>query len=385
VQHRRNPWSFLTETRVTHVLKLLLVIVLVLYLGEMLLGFLDRVRAIAGILVGAVFFAYLIYPLVAWLRKWMPMLVAILIVYAGILLVLGFSGWFIIPRLTQDVTQLVQQSPVVAAQLNSAVNDPHNPIVARLPDWMRAEIARAPGQIVNWAQLHGLETAGHAMTVVVGTIAAIATFVIIPLFTAYLLLELDAIKRVTQRVIPPEHHDVTLDLLDKIDDVIGGFVRGQLLVALSVGVLITIALLLLHVPYAFLLGLLAAVGDLIPYVGAILAFTPAFLIAMLHNGWLNAIIVGVVFVAIFEFEGHLLAPNIVSRQVRLSPLIVLVALLIGGELAGIFGMLLAVPVAGAIRVIAVHFFPPLPAELETDPQQTAPRRKRATARTERAS
>lgn len=383
VQHRRNPWALLTEARLTHALKLLLVIVLVFYLGDVLFSFLDRIRTITGILVGSIFFAYLIYPIVAWLRKRMPMLIAILIVYAGILLVVAFSGWFIVPRLTEDASQLMQQSPVVAERLNAAVNDPHNPIVAKLPLWMRVEIARAPGQIVQWAQLHGLETAGHAVSIVVGTIAAIAAFVIIPLFTAYLLLELDAIKRVTRRLIPAEHLDVTLDLLDKVDDVIGGFVRGQLLVALSVGALITVALSLLHVPYAFLLGLLAAVGDLIPYVGAVLAFVPAFSIALLNNGWLNAVVVGVVFVAIFELEGHLIAPNIVSRQVRLSPLVVLVALLIGGELAGIFGMLLAVPIAGAIRVIAVHYFPPLPDEIEAAPP--TPRRKRAAARTERVS
>lgn len=142
-----------------------------------------------------------------------------------------------------------------------------------------------------------------------------------------------------------------MGLLADIDGVIGGFIRGQLIVALFVGVLITLALLFLRVPYAYLFGLLAFFGDLIPYVGAVLAFLPAFLSALLTNGWVNALLVAVAFLAIYEVEGHLIAPIVVGRQVRLSAFAVIVAILIGGELAGLFGVLVAVPVAGAIRVV----------------------------------
>jgi predicted PurR-regulated permease PerM len=129
-----------------------------------------------------------------------------------------------------------------------------------------------------------------------------------------------------------------------------------LLVALSVGVLITIALLALHVRYAFILGIVAAIGDLVPYVGAILAFLPAFAIAWSTNGLVNALLVLAAFVVIFEAEGHLLAPNIVSKTVRLSPFVVLLALLVGGELGGIFGLLVAIPIAGILRVVGMRVF-----------------------------
>ena len=112
--------------------------------------------------------------------------------------------------------------------------------------------------------------------------------------------------------------------------------------------------MLLRVPYPYLFGLLAALGDLIPYVGAVLAFVPAFLSSVMTNGWVNALLVTVAFVAIFEIEGHLIAPNVVGSQVRLSAFVVIVALLIGGEVAGLFGMLVAVPVAGVVRVVAVR-------------------------------
>jgi len=118
--------------------------------------------------------------------------------------------------------------------------------------------------------------------------------------------------------------------------------------------MLTIALLILRVPYAFLLGLIAAIGDLVPYVGAVLTFIPAVAIALINNGWLNGVIVAAVFIGIYELEGHVIAPAIVSRQVKLTPLMVLLAVLIGAELGGIVGMLVAVPIAGVLRVLIVR-------------------------------
>jgi len=355
-EHRPNPWGWLTEARLTYALKLLMVVAIGLYLAGQLAGFLDRVHTIFYILIGAIFFAYLIYPAVHWLEHRMPRVVAILTVYAGIAVTLSLAGWLIVPRVADDVTQLVAHYPDAVGRIDAFVNDPNNPVAARLPEWMRAELGKVPEQVVEWSKLHGLETAGHAMTILLGTVAALATFVIIPLFTAYLLLDVDNLKHGFFAMVPERRVRATRRFLEEVDEVIGGFIRGQLLVALSVGALITVALALLGVKYAFLLGLLAAVGDLIPYVGAVLAFVPSFLIALLNNGWMNAVVVGVVFLLIFEVEGHLIAPNIVSRQVKLSPLIVLIALLVGGEMAGIVGMLIAVPVAGILRAIVSHMF-----------------------------
>lgn len=335
-------------------LKLLLALVLLLFLGGAIASFLERIRAVVYILIGAIFFAYLIYPAVERLSRRMPRAVAILLVYLGIAIVLVLAGWFIVPPIAADIAQLVAHSPEAAAQVSALVNNPQNPLLTHLPPWMRAELAQAPHQVLEWVRLHGLETFGHALGMIVGTVAAIATFVIIPLLSAYLLLDLDNIRGGFRSLFPEKRAPGAMRLLGEVDDVIGSFIRGQLLVATTVGVLITIGLLILHVKYAFLLGLLAAVGDLIPYVGAVLAFVPSFFIALIGNGWTNAIIVGIVFLVIFEGEGHFIAPNILGRTVKLSPLIVLLALLVGGDLAGIFGMLVAVPVAGMLRVLAGH-------------------------------
>jgi predicted PurR-regulated permease PerM len=348
----------MTDEHLTYALKVLGLIVLAFYAGQFLLAFFERIRTVVYILIAAVFFAYLIYPGVQWLRRRVPLVVAILIVYATILVGLILVGYFILPNLGDDVTMLVRHYPDLVQRFRSLVYNPNDPLTAHLPSWVRNELSAIPAQIGAWVRIHGFQTFGQVLYLVVGTAAAVVTFIIVPLVTAYLLMDIDEFKRGLSAVVPEGRWKSTLEILTEMDRVIGGFIRGQLLVALTVGVLITIVMAILRVPYPYLLGLIAAVGDLIPYVGAILAFIPAFISSALTNGWINALLVTLAFVAIFQAEGHLIAPNIVSRTVKLSPFVVIIALLIGGELGGLVGLLVAVPIAGVLRVIAVRVFRP---------------------------
>ena len=351
---RSNPWRWMTEARVTYALKVLMLLVLAFFAGQFIFGILVRIRAVIYILVAAIFLAYLIYPAVQWLRARMPLVVAIGIVYAGIAISLALAAMFIVPHVVDDVAMLVKHYPMFVDRLHSLVYNPNDPLTSRLPVWARDELANAPTAVASWVQARGLQTFGQFAALLAGTVAAVAVFIVVPIVTAYLLLDLDRLKAGLSALVPSERWHATLVLLAEFDAVIGGFVRGQLLVAAIVGVLITIAMMLLHVPYPYLFGLLAAVGDLIPYVGAVLAFIPAFSSAVLTNGWINALLVTIAFVTIFEVEGHLIAPNVVGRQVRLSAFVVIIALLIGGEVGGLFGMLVAVPVAGVLRVIVLR-------------------------------
>jgi predicted PurR-regulated permease PerM len=341
----------LTDARVTYALKVLMLLVLAFYAGEFILQILVRVRGVVYILVGAVFLAYVIYPAVHWLRRRVPLVPAIVIVYLGIAAALTVAALFIVPHIMDDVELLAHRYPAIVARLNSILYNPSDPLTARLPPWIRTELAAAPNAIAAWIQTKGLESFGQLTTVLAGTVAIVAVFVVVPFVTAYLLLDLEHLKRSLAAVVPEDRWRATMSLLSDIDDVIGGFIRGQLLVALVVGILITLAMILIRVPYPYLFGLLAGVGDLIPYVGAVLAFFPAFISAVLTNGWLSGLFVTLAFVLIFEVEGHFIAPNVVGRQVKLSAFIVIVAILIGAEVAGLFGMLIAVPVAGVVRVI----------------------------------
>jgi predicted PurR-regulated permease PerM len=139
--------------------------------------------------------------------------------------------------------------------------------------------------------------------------------------------------------------------------VLGGFIRGQLTVSVIIGTAITVMLLILHVKYGVLIGVAAGVLDMIPYVGAAVAFFPATLIAFFSDGWQHALTVAVLFVLIFQLEGQFISPRVISGSVGLSPLGVIIAILIGGDLGGVLGMFVAVPIAAALRVLMLDLKP----------------------------
>lgn len=367
---RPKVYGWFTEARVTYWLKVLLLVVLAAYVVAGILSFLARIQSIAIIVIAAIFFAYLIYPAVRALNQRLPLLAAVLIVYAMFVVIVGLIIGFIVPALSYDVSQIAQNYPRVAAYLQSEIGNPHAPFFSRLPDWLRNALANLPENTALWLRTHGYDAARSALAVITGTVTIFATLVIVPILAAYLLLDSENIKRYFIALIPTNRRNKMLEILSELEQVIGGFIRGQILVGASVGTLITIMLLILHVKYAVLIGVAAAVLDIIPYVGAVVTFIPAVLIAFFTNGIGNAVIVAALFILIFETEGHVLAPNIVSRTVALSPLTVLLAILIGGELMGIVGMFIAVPVAGMLRVLALHVVPAKASVEEAQPGLT---------------
>ena len=155
----------------------------------------------------------------------------------------------------------------------------------------------------------------------------------------------------------PSARAKTLAIINDLDAVLGGFIRGQLLVGAVIGTAITIMLLLTHVKYAVLIGVAAGVLDIIPYVGAVVAFVPATSIAYFSDGWQHALLVALLFVAIFQAEGHFISPRIISQSVGLTPLLVIIAVLMGSELGGVGGMFIAVPIAAALRILILHAKP----------------------------
>ena len=135
---------------------------------------------------------------------------------------------------------------------------------------------------------------------------------------------------------------------------VGGYVTGNLAISLIAGALATFALLPLGVPYAVALGLLVGLLDLIPLVGATIAAVIVVAVAFLHTP-LAGIVMTVFFILYQQFENHVLQPIVYNRTVALSPLAVLIAVLMGAELAGVLGALAAIPVAGAMQVLVVDF------------------------------
>lgn len=316
-----------------------------------------HVRTLTIVVIGAVLFAYLVFPLIARLKRRIPLGAAIGVVYLFIAILVGFAISVVVPILTADAKNLVHDAPLLVRDAQTALVNPSNPLVAHLPSDVRDYLIALPAQVEANVTKYAAGAAVTILPVLLSIVTIGALFVIIPVVAAYLMLEADELKRTLLGFVPLAGQQKALKIIADLDHVVGGFIRGQLIVAAIVGTLVTILLLILHVRYALLIGVVAGILDVIPYVGAIAGWLPAFAIALFTNGIENAAFVTIGIVVINQLEGHIIAPNVVSKSVELTPLAVVLALIAGGELGGIAGLLLAVPVAGIIRVVIMNFRP----------------------------
>ncbi len=353
------------ERRVTYALKVLALVALAAVMLFAVLQFVGRIGSVAVIVFGAIFFTYAIYPVVKRLNRYVPLGWSIAIVYLGIGALAAFAFAFVVPALYDDVQSLAHATPSIVASLQAQLADPKNPLIARLPDPAREYLAKVPQQLVAFGERYGAEGASRVLNFLLSIFALVATVVIIPVLSIYLMIEEKSLIAGFMRVVPEKWRPEAASVLRDLDAVLGGFIRGQILVGIVIGAFITVALLVLHVKYAVLIGVAGGIGDIIPYVGAFVGFVPAVILAFVNDGWQHALVVTIVFIVIFQLEGHFIAPKIVSDSVGLSPLTVIVAILIGGELLGVLGMFVAVPVAGILRVALLHALPRARAPLAT--------------------
>jgi predicted PurR-regulated permease PerM len=191
---------------------------------------------------------------------------------------------------------------------------------------------------------------------IAGIVGGIVGFVSILILTFYLLLDSDAIFRAFVRVFPIERRPRVAALLRTIGSKVSAWLVGQLLIAAVVGVTASLGLALMGVPFFYVLGLLAAIGELIPIVGPLLAAIPALIVAFTVSPLL-AVFVAVFYIVLQQVESHVLVPKLMERQVGIRAVTVLTAVLIGGSLLGLLGLLLAVPTAAIVQVLLQEVLP----------------------------
>lgn len=338
-------------------LKTLGLIAVAIYLLVGFLQLLGAVRATGMLLVGAVFFAYLVYPLVRRLNERLPLLWAIVVVYALIGVFAAAVTQLLIPPLITDVQNLVKAAPGLVSHYSQVLQDPNNPVFRFLPLQERLYLATIPAQIGAFLQHNAQDFATKTVAVVLSTVSVVATVVIIPILSAYMLLDVDNLRESFLGLLPAKNRLKGEAILDDLDKVVGGFIRGQLIDGAIVGVMITVMLFVMHVPYALLIGVAAGILNFIPYAGAVIGFIPSVILALSYNGPTNALIVAGLFAVIQQVDGNFVAPRVLKDNVGLSPFWIIVSILTFSELFGLAGTFLAVPVAAMIRVLREHLLP----------------------------
>ncbi|HYK53869.1 MAG TPA: AI-2E family transporter [Candidatus Eremiobacteraceae bacterium] len=360
----------MSDDRLTRNLKAFGLVALCLALGTVVYLFLAKIKLVVIILIAATFFAYLIYPAVNWLqRRRLPRWAAITLVYIAVAVVIGAGLAYIGPVVTDEAQRLTTDTPRLLAETRDAIVNANNNILSTIPEAARQSAVASLDNLVSQFQTVAADFAGQALRFAASLAAFMTAVILVPLLAFYILLDLDRLRDAVVDLFPQRHRERTLAVLADVDTVVGGFVRGQLIVGAIVGGLVTVLLLIFRIKYALLIGVFAGAADLVPYVGAIAGAIPAVLLELFNAGPVWALVLIGAFALLYELEGHIIAPAIVSQRVGLTPLMVIVAILIGAELGGIGGMFLSVPIAGIIRVILRRFMRP---QLVVPPQPLAP-------------
>ena len=313
--------------------------------------------------VASALLAYVGDPAVDRLQGWkIPRTPAVLIVFLVTLLTLALLVLLIVPLAVAQVNALVDRLPAYAQWLEANV-------LPRLTALMDSEdltsdvgisafIAENASVAGSWgAHVFGSVSRSGSLL-----LSGLLSLLLVPVLTFYLLRDWDHVVAAIGRLIPPDRQPAAFELARESDAVLGGFLRGQLLVMTGLAIIYSGGLAILGLDFAFAIGVLSGVVSFVPYLGFIIGIGLAGLSALVEGGSL-LLLAGVV--AVFAIgqlvEGMFLTPRLVGSRIGLHPVVVIFAVLAGGQLFGFFGILLALPAAAVLSVMIrftyVRLFP----------------------------
>lgn len=296
-------------------------------------------------------------PLVEWLeRHGAKRGIALLTVLLLLFFVLIGFGFLVIPALISEGQRLMKDAPQIQQRVADYVAR-FPPLAARAGDIRDAQ----PNQFLAPLGGSALSYAQSAFELVAYTVTTIA-------LAFYLIADRERVRGFLYALIPRRYHVRTARLLLSLETIVGGYMRGQALTSALISGFTYVLLLALHVPNALVLAILAGFTDLIPYIGPVLA-TAAPVLFALSKGLTQAIIVLVALVLYEELESRLIIPRVYGKTLRLSPVAVTIALLVGSKLFGIIGALLALPIAAGIRATVEELRIDLPGEQSGEPEE----------------
>ncbi|BBB92891.1 MAG TPA: AI-2E family transporter [Methylomusa anaerophila] len=299
----------------------------------------------------ALLLTYLLNPAVCYLeQKGFSRLLAIIFIYIILFAVLVLGGSWLVPLLMKDLESFARDLPQIMSKSEELIyllqNQYQN---SALPYSMRVAIDNSLMSFERDIQLVITDVANGIVNLMSHSVGLAIT----PILAFYLLHDWREIREQLLTMLPGHWRHETVLIAKDIDKVLNGVIRGQITVAIIVGILVSSGLYFLKVPFALLIGILAGLLDIIPYFGAVIGATPAVTIALLESPWL-AVKVALLFLVIHQLEGTIIGPKILGESVGLHPLSVIFFLFAGGELWGLIGMLLGVPLAAVAKVIIKH-------------------------------
>jgi len=321
-------------------------------------------RAMGGLLspfLWAFVTAYLFNPLVRILaqrshisRFWWVLL---LYIVAGLFLFAGFNTLW--PGLVTQFAELQAALPEIASTTSRWIEERAQLTVGSIV----LDLRPAETDITQWFTDFASELSASVPELVFGVVELIVLLLVYLVVTFYLLLQGDQISQAFYGLIPAPYRAEIRELGNSIDRVLGAYIRSQLLLIALMAFLTYIPLSLLQVKYALVLAIATGFLEIIPFVGPYTAAGAAILVSLVQGttpfgwpSWVLAVVIGVIYFVLRQIEDHLIIPKLVGQFVKLHPIIVIFAILAGGHLGGMLGLLIAVPLAATVRIILVYLY-----------------------------
>lgn len=321
-----------------------------------------ELKEIVSLLVVAYCIAYLIDPIVSRLETWrVRRSIGILLTFVFLFVIGFFTVSAAVPTLVRDYNKFSERLPQYASQVTEVVE----PLIERAQALLKTHTENG-GNVPSindvsfaWAKnvLNGLKKAvlgGYSITL------TILNLILLPFFVFYLAADFREFHRGVLSFFPARNREKIQEIAKKIDHYISSFVRGQLLVGLVLSILYALGLGIVGLDLWFLLAVVSGFGNIIPYFGFITGITLSTIIALFSGAGLGGVVeVWLVFLIVQVLEGVVISPRIIGDKVGLSPLVIILAIVAGGQIFGFLGIILAVPVAAALRVLIAegrHWF-----------------------------
>ena len=327
----------------------------------------------------AIIFAYIINPIVNYLeRKGVKRQFGVIIVYISAILIFGILIVSVIPKTISEVSNLLTSLPGMVDTLIREFNNflsnvfakfnielPENfinfyketnpkvngnvetpQIVSNILDSIKGTI----NDLIVKVQGSLMGSLSNVISKLYGFLTSAFRLVLIIIFSFYFSVDKEKFMLRVKKAIPNKHREDISYLTSNIDTALQQFIRGRMLMAIFVGVLTMVYLLVLRVDFAIIIGLITCIADIIPYIGPFLGCAPAVLFAFMDSP-MKALWVLILFVIVQWVENNILAPKLIGDSTGLNPLVILISIIIGGGIFGVWGMVISVPLTSIIFIL----------------------------------
>jgi predicted PurR-regulated permease PerM len=341
--------------------------ILVVLVGLILVGIGIVVNQLSGVLIpiaiGAII-ACLLDPLVDLFESKfkIPRVRAILLVFFIAIMFLLILAATVVPQFIYESKQLMDTLPVSAEQLQKKIGEwlSKSPFGIKIRTFWEQEYGVKVQEWITTAVPTISAWIGNQLLKVVSWVGLILGFALVPVYTFYFLLEKKGIKENWQKYIPvnnPKIREEIIFIIKSINDCLVAFFRGQILVSFCTGTMLAVGYLIIGLKYAILLGVIAALIGVIPYLGAIISLVLALLIGIIQfQDWLHPLLIVGIYALAQTIEGWVISPKIIGDRIGLHPLTIIISLMVGTTLmGGVIGGILAIPITAVFRTLMFRY------------------------------